>query len=118
MPQSDKVSKTGARVSYLRGVLDGQKLSQDERLELVLSTFVDVTDKLLEVLAEVREEQAEIRRLLAGFGPSGPGEAQADPAPQLSCPQCGQRLAIGPELLEQGPVELTCPECHLTIEVV
>lgn len=118
MPQSDKVSKTGARVSYLRGVLDGQKLSQDERLELVLSTFVDVSDKLLEVLAEVREEQSEIRRLLASLRPGDPVEPRAELAPQLSCPQCGQRLAIGPELLERGPVELTCPECHLTIEVV
>jgi len=118
MPQGDKAVKTGAQVSYLRGILDGEKLSPDERLELVLSTFAEMSERLIDAVDEIRGEQVEIRKLLAEIASRDGSSAHEQGESRLSCPRCGRQLTLGTEALDGGPVEATCPECQLIIEVM
>jgi len=122
MAQPDQASSAESRVSYLRGVLDGEKLSADQRLELALSTFVEVSEKLIGLVGQVMEEQREIKRALAELRSESVSGGGARPATEagegLSCPQCAQRLAISPDALSRGPVEVTCPECRLVLEIL
>lgn len=118
MPKADELTVAGTRVSYLRGVLDSEKLSPDERQELALSTFVEVSERLIELLTEIRNEQTEIRRILAELRNGTAHDGQSIPqGDHMRCPQCGERLSIGPEAIDRGPAEVTCPRCHLILEV-
>ena len=119
MPQGDKVTKTGSQVSYLRGVLEGEKLSADERLELALSTFADMSEKLVEFLEEVRDEQREIRKLLSAARQAAAEEVEAPDAREtIACPLCGQSLAVAAEPTTEGSIEVTCPACDVVIELM
>lgn len=124
MAQRDQASVAENRVAYLRGMLDGEKLSADQRLELALSTFVEVSERLIEMVAEVKEDQNEIKELLARFrsqlqsGTDGPGRSIDAHRDFISCPQCGQRLAVSSEIVGRGSIEMTCPECQVILEII
>ena len=122
MAQPDQASSAESRVSYLRGVLDGEKLTADQRLELALSTFVEVAERIIGLVAQVMEEQSEIKRMVGELRAEqvqGAGTRPAsDTGDGLSCPQCAQRLAVSPDALGRGPIEVTCPECRLVLEII
>jgi hypothetical protein len=113
MPRSepDNEQEIDGRLEYVRGLLEGGELTDEERRERALARL---TDLVAELTTEVGGLRAEVRELRASSQP--PAGAAAAPE-MLFCPSCGRELAIEPGALGRGPTEISCGHCRAILEV-
>lgn len=109
MPHSDRDSQQeiDGRLEYVRGLLEGGDLTDDERRDRALARLADLVSDLA---IEVRDLRSEVRDLRAGGG----GAARVE---TLYCPACGRQIEMDPAMLGPGPTDVVCTHCRAVLEV-
>lgn len=103
----DSQQEIDGRLEYVRGLLEGGELTDDERRDRALSRLADLVSDLA---AEVRDLRAE----LGDVRVRGNGAAQME---TLYCPACGRQIELDPASLGPGPTDVVCVHCRAVLEV-
>ncbi len=93
-----------ARLEYVRGLLEGGELSDDERRDRTLAELASVVGGLAAEVQELRREVASLRAEDSA-GAAGPRVTA------LCCPLCRAEVGAGALAKGLGPVEAPCPRC-------
>ncbi len=99
------------RLEYVRGLLEAQELTEDERRDRALVALVDQVSALTTRVAELTAEVTVLRARLVA-----PESAAPEPGARVVfCPACAARIPL--PRLGSTPLELDCPQCGATLEV-
>lgn len=104
-------------VSYIEGLLEGNNRDEKALIRLVgvIDELVEATQKLdtrqaeLEEYAEAIDEDLNDLELL--FYDDKDGETL------LTCPECGEDVAVDLDDLDNNEIELLCPNCRTTLTI-
>ncbi len=98
-----------SRLEYVRGLLEGSELTEDERRDRALTALVahltQQADTLAELRASVETLRAEVADLRAGAGQAAPEGAA------IYCAVCGAAIPLLAPWNASGPNEVTCQRC-------
>ena len=94
-------------------------MSEGEAADAAGEGVLDVLRGLAEQVGELRGEVTGLRQEVDALreAVSGVTGAAADEDDRIACPDCGQRLAVGPEIPSGKVIELTCPSCSALLQV-
>lgn len=125
------------KVAYIRGLMDGLKLNENDDTVKVLKSVVDlledITDEVTdlgELYDELSEQVDEIDQDLSlmeddfydyeydGDDDDGVGDFddfdEDDEYYEVVCPTCGDEICVSEDILLEGSIE--CPNCGETLE--
>lgn len=105
--EPDSQQEIDGRLEYVRGLLEGGELTDDERRDRALARLADLVSDLA---AEVRDLRFELREWRA----TGDTGVRLE---TLYCPACGRPIAVDPASLGQGPTDVVCTHCRAVLEV-
>jgi endogenous inhibitor of DNA gyrase (YacG/DUF329 family) len=109
-------------ISYVEGLLEGSTTGNNPdskailRLIGVVDELVEATQKLdirqseLEEYAEAIDEDLNDLELLVY-------DDEDDDSYLITCPECGEDVAVDLDDLEDEEIDLLCPNCHTTLTI-
>ncbi len=110
------------RVSYIRGLMEGLGLDENDPVAKVVSEIVDVLDEMAasiedmdNYMTEIDEYIGEIDEDLEYVEDYVYGELEdEDDFYTVVCPNCGEEFCVDDETAQKG--ELNCPNCGEELE--
>jgi hypothetical protein len=104
------------RLEYVRGLLEAQELTEDERRDRALVALVDQVSELSAGFALLTGEVAALRSQLAqARGSAAEPVAQPPATETVFCPGCAGRIPLPSR--RPARFEVDCPQCGATLEV-
>jgi len=110
------------KVAFLKGLAEGLDIHKNEKEGKVISGILDVLEEMAEAITDIFESQIELEDQVDEIE-----EAVADIQEEididyeddfddemleLSCPDCGAKIIVEPELFENSNEEhIVCPDC-------
>jgi hypothetical protein len=104
------MTHSDSRLEYVRGLLEAQELTEDERRDRALLALVDQVTELSSRVARLTDEVQELRIRGSVEVPRA-----TEPTESVFCPGCATR--IGVPAGAHAPIEVRCPRCEATLEV-
>ncbi len=109
------------RVSYIQGLSEGLKVSENSKEGEILAKVVSLLEQVAEEVEDLWEEQDEIRDYLVSIDQDLSAleddyyfdEDEEDlPYVEVTCPDCDEVVYFDEGLVAEGvPLEVTCPIC-------
>lgn len=104
------------RLEYVRGLLEAQELTEDERRDRALVALVDQVAELSAGFAMLTGEVAALREQLArARGTESSPSALPAATETVFCPGCAGRIPLPSR--RPARFEVDCPQCGATLEV-
>ena len=112
------------KAAYLKGLVDGLKLNDNDDITKAVKAIVDVIDDLALTVADLEDEViamqdeiVEIDEDLAMVEEDlyEDDDEEIDADYVVECPECGAEIYLDEELLEDGGI--ACPECGVDLEL-
>ncbi len=117
------------KVAYLRGLVEGMKLNEDDNTTKLFNAIIDTLDEIAEEIGFINDDCEELEKYVEEVD-----EALADvedivyddddcdcccddedDSIEVTCPACGEEICIDYDAIdENGQVE--CPACGETLE--
>lgn len=116
------------KVAYLRGLVEGLGISEDDNEGKVIINIIDILDDIVESIAELEASQAELDEYVVALDEDltdvedqiyGDIDDMEDEEPlyiEVECPNCHETIYFDEELFDNED-DLICPNCHDAIYV-
>ena len=112
------------KVAYIKGLLQGMKLKDEDPYKELFLNIVDVLDDLAAAVADVEDNITELDEYIQEVDEDLEAveeflDEECDPCEEddyytIVCPTCGEEFSVDDEVAEQG--EINCPNCGEELE--
>ena len=112
------------KVAYIKGLIQGMKLSDEDPYKELFLNIVDVLDDLAASVTDIEDNVAELDEyiqevdadleMVEDFLDEECDECDEDDYYTIVCPTCGEEFAVDDEVAELG--EINCPNCGEDLE--
>ncbi len=114
------------RVSYIRGLIDGLNLNENEPINKIVIEMVDVLDEMAATIEDMDDYIGELDEYIGEIDEDLEAvedyldecdeydEECEDDFYSVICPNCGEQFCVDDETAQKG--ELNCPNCNEELE--
>jgi hypothetical protein len=109
-------------ISYVEGLLEGSSAGNNPDAK-ALTRLIGVVDELIEATQKLDNRQAELEEYAEAIDEDLNDlellfydEDDAD-SYLLTCPECGEDVAVDLDDLDNEEIDLLCPNCHTTLTI-
>ncbi len=102
------------RVSYLQGLIEGLKISEETNEGKAIKVMADIIEEMAYVISDVLVGQDEIEEYVNCIDDDLADleeEIYTGEYVDVYCPECGAALEIEPTILIEPDTEIICSEC-------
>ncbi len=112
------------KVAYIKGLLQGMKLSDEDPYKELFLNIVDVLDDMAAAVADAEDNITELDEYIQevdedlaaveDFLDEECDDCEEDDYYTIVCPTCGEEFSVDDEVAELG--EINCPNCGEDLE--
>ncbi len=117
------MSYISERVAFIKGLAEGMKINDSTNEGKLLNAMIDVLDDISLAIEDVEEIQdelgeqvdsidedlAEIEKLIY--------DEDDIEFEEIECPNCGEKIDVDLEMIDEDAESIECPHCHEKIEL-
>ncbi|WP_051271108.1 CD1247 N-terminal domain-containing protein [Shimazuella kribbensis] len=111
-------------ISYVEGLLEGSTTGNSPDAKALLR-LIGVVDELVEATQKLDIRQAELEEYAEAIDEDlndlellvYDDEEDDEDSYLITCPECGEDVAVDLDDLEDEEIDLLCPNCHTTLTI-
>ncbi|MCH5584174.1 hypothetical protein MK805_04230 [Shimazuella sp. AN120528] len=109
-------------ISYVEGLLEGSTTGNNPDAKALIR-LIGVVDELVEATQKLDTRQAELEEYAEAIDEDLNDlellfyDDEDDDNYLITCPECGEDVAVDLDDLEDDEIDLLCPNCHTTLTI-